>query len=123
MNKEQLEKLSDFEINVKICESLGIKYEEGLDVLFAAGKSTGDNVVAVMGPVDYCNNPSDMMPLVFEAGISLIAPDYELKGDWRARSEVEESRHEPMMWTHESSHANPLRAAAIVYLLMQNQSK
>jgi hypothetical protein len=122
MDKEQLEKLSDFEINIEICESIGVKYTEGFDVVFAAGKSTGDNVVAVMGKVDYCNNWSDMGPLIDSADISVIKDEPYSRATNNPQElydPIGDKKHEVQI----TENCKTLRAAAIVYLLMQKDKK
>ena len=79
--------MSDFEINKLIDTSLGV---HGGVVSFFIDMS--------QFVTDYCNNPSDMMPLVFEDGV-----DEEL-------------------WENMVYNSNPLRAAAIVWLMMQGVS-
>lgn len=68
---------------------------------------------------DYCNNPSDAWPIIFDNKIA-VAPyilgessiDYkEFKGKWFAMSLVDES------WND----LNPLRAAMIVFLMMKDK--
>jgi len=105
MNKEQLEAMSDFQLSDKIHASLG-----GTRRNFAI------------------NNPSDMMPLVFEAGISLVS----LKDGYAALNnpsyiDVDSANSMSIVDTgfyfgaRSSGHANGLRAAAIVYLLMRGE--
>lgn len=58
---------------------------------------------------DYCNNPSDAWPIIFEHEISLVVVE---DGVWVARfgSVFDES-------------SNPLRSAMIVYLMMKDEEK
>ena len=66
---------------------------------------------------DYCNNPSDIMPIAIEHGIS-IAPiysmnssgQYERTAKWRTES-----------WDEVAEHTNPYRAIAICYLMMEGE--
>ena len=131
MNKEQLEKLSDFDINSLIISKLEIES----DVHFGGGAITrhvnNGEVLRCTETLDYCSNPSDMMPLVFEAGINLspISNDdiecgtSSLTGDWWAGAnnygEDNECGLTSEFYTANSD--NPLRAAAIVYLLMRGE--
>jgi len=110
MNKEQLEQLSDDQISNRI-ESLklaeeyaqvkGITRQGNLFFVDVGGEL---DITVTRG--DYCNNPSDMMPLVFENKIGLEFID-------------------GFGWTADngdlvaSCYDKPLRAYAIVYLLMQ----
>ena len=120
MNKEQLEKLSDFDINSLIISSLEIES----DVHFGGGSITrhvkNGEVLRCAETLDYCNNPSDMMPLVFEFGIELSPVFF---GGWSA-SELRSYTYEqePIYNENYSVDNNPLRAAAIVYLLIQGDN-
>jgi hypothetical protein len=92
MNKEQLGKLSDRALSEEIKNTF--KYwEPSFDI----------------------NNPSDMMPLVFVAGISLVRviDGYNANnGDLNGNGTIVD-----IDFAYE--HLNPLRAAAIVYLLIK----
>ena len=107
MNKEQLEKLSDFEINKLIAEKLfrATYWKAGDKIRVDDGTPTGRYV-------DYCGNLSDMMPLAFANKINLTSQGWNTPL-WCANSIV----------NHEFSivNKNPLRAAAIVYLLMHGE--
>lgn len=60
------------------------------------------------------NNPNDMMPLAFDNGISQLKSDEDEL--WCCFNWKDDN--------HESWHINPLRAAAIVYILiMQEKAK
>ena len=116
MNKEQLEKLSDFDINSLIISKLEIES----DVHFGGGAITrhvnNGEVLRCTETLDYCNNAADMMPLVFECGISLVSC-YDKT--YSACSEIHHSIDDHDEYENEVYHSNPLRAAAIVWLLMQ----
>jgi hypothetical protein len=62
------------------------------------------------------NNPSDMMPLVFESGVEL-SPLF--CGEWVASEVKQYTFEEEPIYGRQAVSDNPLRAAAIVYLLMQ----
>lgn len=85
----------DFEINVQVAE--------------VTGKHA-----------DYCNSWADAGPIIAENKISLNW--YESEGKWTAAGDYE---MEDGVWDWEklpesdASHANPLRAAMIVFLMMQ----
>ena len=65
--------------------------------------------------VDYCNNPADALPIITANRIGIIpAPEHGL---WRAANRVIGSNSDPRYFTQ---HANPLRAAMIVFLKMQD---
>ena len=97
MNKSELEKLSDFEINRKVASF------NGLDC-----SGITESMASMYSMKDYCNNWSDMGPLIAN-NINMIV---SLNGTMAF------SEHEIAF---DSEHENPLRAAAIVYLLMQGE--
>ena len=109
-------KMSDFEINSAVhnhtndlgfsLEFLGddvITWVNGIHV-FTTGKVDYTN----NGLHDYCNNPSDAMPILIESKISLTW----VNGECRASS--------VKAGYHEFSCGNALRAAMIVYLMMKD---
>lgn len=128
MNKQDYEKKTDFEINKMILEIESKK--EGVSISnirphrlsskLKALKCFGNIVVfdieGESSQIDYCNNPSDMMPLAWEHGISLIHESCY----WTAASD---DLNEAWDSTHSADDKNPLRAAAIVYLLMQDEGE
>lgn len=66
--------------------------------------------------VDYCNKPDDAMPIIIENGISLeciIVNRHEKT--WRAQFKSAYVKHH-------INHKNPLRAAMIVFLQMQENN-
>lgn len=84
ITKEQLQAMSDFEVNKALAELIYrsvhsvSQNSSAQDAVVFADKGAGDIVaVAIVG---YCNNPSDIMPLAFEHGVSLI----KMLSDWRA---------------------------------------
>ena len=106
------EEMSDLQINLLVANAIGVDADENSGVVFGAVKHEGDNVVSVMGVVDYCNNPSDAWPIIVANRINVYAsegPDF-------------------MPWMAGCggimvSNKNPLRAAMIVFLMMQEQAK
>lgn len=64
---------------------------------------------------DYCNNPSDAWKIIVDNGISLecIVVNRHEK-TWRAQLK-------PAYVKHRVNHKNPLRAAMIVFLMMQEE--
>lgn len=100
--------MSDFEINALVAEKLGVdaKIEDGR--LFTSKKHAGENVISVTTFTDYCNNQADMWPLIVENNI-WIQPDMVGDGYWH--SHVED------FWAKDK---NPLRAAAIIYLMIKD---
>ena len=126
MNKEQLEKSSDDELSAKLTiaviksthsEFKSIEYDEAQKCVWVerAGFSSY--------PLLDINNPSDMMPLAFEAGISLVNDNED--GGYYAHPPTShyaaggESGRFDYECNYAIGHKNPCRAAAIVWLLMQ----
>ena len=116
--------LSDFEINKLVAYALGNAdvgrpFDEisGTACRFTVFKNSGLNREGeiVMRPMtvtkDFCNNPADAWPIIESNRIS-IRNRYE--GDWKAENEWGESRFHVA--------CNPLRAAMIVFLMMQDAS-
>lgn len=124
MNYEQM---SDFEINQAVAKALG--YEISEYQLYSGAVKCFDMHCTSMEPIelvfDYCNHPADAWPVIFDSKISIIwDPDYNtyhvgaqftnLAGcegggyDFRGQSVMVSD--------------NPLRAAMIVFLMMQEAS-
>ena len=103
------EEMSDLQINLLVAKAVGVDAAENSGVVFGAVKHEGDNVVSVMGVVDYCNNPSDAMPILIEMKIGFKW----VNGSCTASS--------VLCGYHESTSDNPLRAAMIVFLMMPHK--
>lgn len=107
-------KLSDFEINKLVAISTGHKQFSSLGW---QGLQDGDfNAVMVRGPMkiggfDPCNNPEDAWPIIVENKIA-IYPNNKSASSWMARASFSE-----ISISHWNE--NPLRAAMIVFLMMQ----
>ncbi|EAS3168194.1 hypothetical protein DOV11_04120 [Salmonella enterica] len=101
-------KLSDHEINVKVGSVIG----------FAA------KLMAVNKQTDYCNNPEDAWPIISENGISLIKCTVD-SGYWSAEIITDIDDVTDKIFQCQSSFdyqdANPLRAAMVVFLMMQEK--
>ena len=104
-------KMSDFEINNAVALCLGVDVQEWNGKIFGGVERKIDNVTSVAGVIDYCNNPSDAMPILIENRISLTW----VNGECRASS--------VKAGYHEFSCGNALRAAMIVYLMMKEEEK
>jgi len=102
------EEMSDLQINLLVANAIGVDAAENSGVVFGAVKHEGDNVVSVMGVVDYCNNPSDAMPILTENKIGFKW----VNGSCTASS--------VLRGYHESESEKPLRAAMIVFLMMED---
>ncbi|MEP9340077.1 phage protein NinX family protein [Enterobacter kobei] len=99
--------LSDFEINKRVAVELGHYIEEEKYGNASVGAFHSDGVVYKSH--DYCNNPADAWPIIESNRIS-IRNRHE--GDWKAENEWGESRFHVA--------CNALRAAMIVFLMMQD---
>lgn len=110
-------KLSDFEINCEVFEKLyggTPDYKEGENGAMVLISYEGDIVrgepveIAVeRGKFNPCHNPADAWLIILENRIRLIPVLYT---NWTAEDYLEDIS---------STHENPLRAAMIVFLMMQ----
>ncbi|EFU2669866.1 DUF2591 family protein [Escherichia coli] len=100
--------LSDFEINKRVFKAIvGAKplgYPHNAD-----GRSVGNEVNGNYRWYDYCNNPADAWPIIEKYRISIINLDED---EWGARGVA-------YCKSKRAIHENPLRAAMIVFLMMQ----
>jgi hypothetical protein len=108
--QEQLEAMSDFEINVLICNYLPIMVEE---VQNENAPSVMVNDIIDMYPIDPINDWGVMGPLIFDSNISITTD----LGEWTAYSGFYNGN--AVEFDEYASHKNPLRAVAIVYLLIK----
>lgn len=100
------ETASDFEINKAVAEALG--YETGW-------KAAGCSAIGIAHGgafgryVDYCNKPEDAWPVIYDNRISIVNPG----GEWSV-----------FKWDFEDGArgSNPLRAAMVVFLQMQESA-
>jgi hypothetical protein len=106
------EEMSDLQINLLVANAIGVDAAENSGVVFGAVKHEGDNVVSVMGVVDYCNNPSDAWPIIVANRINVYASEGPDFMPWMAGC-----------GGFMVSNKNPLRAAMVVFLMMQEQYK
>jgi len=111
---DNYEDKSDFEINKAVAEALGNKHhwEEGCySVVFGPSVKL---CLCCPHPsfklYDYCNNPSDAWPIITENKIGTRW----LSDIWKAKG-----NRLPAQFTY--THENPLRAAMIVFLKMQEE--
>lgn len=122
-------KMSDFEINQKVGDmALNGRWacKPG-----SAGNETnnwqygsGDPSLSLSSLPDYCNNPADAWPIIVGHKLSLINADDEwlcvpddTAVDGTTGDEVQ------MIYSGDGHvHANPLRAAMIVFLMMQRSA-
>ena len=108
-SKEQLEAMSDFDLN-KLISHYQLKHDNShtwfsfssRGEVFSVNEKTNESAL-----VDYCNKPSDIMPLVIENKINSLVT----VNGWMVFSE-----HDRPL---ESECENLLRAYAIVYILIK----
>ena len=110
------EEMSDLQINLLVASAIGVDAAENSGVVYCAVKHGGDNVVSVIGVVDYCNNPSDEWPIIFSSR-TMLNP-YCADELWKA--EVPCGFDGFVKEYATCYHRNPLRAAMIVFLMMQD---
>lgn len=112
------EEMSDFEIN---SAAYNFALSLGYDLTFLGDdviewRKDGDVITTVKvdytknGLRDYCNNPSDAWPIIMENKIDV---------QHRDGFNVPCAKH----CEHMSAHKHPLRAAMIVYLMMQEAKR
>ncbi|MGH2623651.1 MAG: phage protein NinX family protein [Sphingobacterium sp.] len=106
-------KMSDFDISKRVLIALGYKpaYEDESCISFLS--SDGRKDVGYGGvkrfKFDPCNNPADAWPIIVENGISVILHDEYQGQPWFAcKGRIN------------ATHANPLRAAMIVFFMMKD---
>ena len=108
------EEMSVFEINGYVSMHMHgfswIEFVDGCASHVKCGNERSPGFAMIEAP-DYCNNPSDAWPIILENKISIVPTG----GWWRARPEK-------TAWP-EQFNDNPLRAAMIVFLMMQEQEK
>jgi len=125
------EEMSDLQINLLVANAVGVDAVENSGVVFGAVKHKGNNVVSVIGVVDYCNNPSDAWPIIVKNKIR-ISPvmhmsddngEYLCDGVWEAGTLWSDDGAFYNSKYNEASNENPLRAAMIVFLMMQESAQ
>ncbi|NBN53360.1 DUF2591 domain-containing protein [Proteus sp. G4380] len=94
--------LSDFEVNKKVAEKLGLAYE-----VTRYGVVTRMSNKEQWREFNPCNNPADAMPIINEYGISLIYQDRKFQFATNDGN-------------IECCIANPLKAAMIIFLCMKD---
>ncbi|EEQ3040097.1 DUF2591 domain-containing protein [Escherichia coli] len=109
--------LSDFEINKAVAISVGFQcyygdgsYTNNLGLRGAIVKGENDSGLFMVGEFNPCNNPADAWPIIKENMISIINLDED---EWGARGMA-------YCKSKRAIHENPLRAAMIVFLMMQD---
>lgn len=115
--------ISDFEINRLVARSVdGLHGDDrtAVDCYIPSKSLLGNEAVLVddgdIGWIsrDYCNNPSDAWPVIVKNKLHLTT---EEDGIWSSRGYSD--KHVPI----DVDHANPLRAAMTVFLMMKDAEK
>ncbi|WP_326902204.1 DUF2591 family protein [Kosakonia cowanii] len=106
-------KMSDFEINRAVAIVQGFHPDE-CDIAKRGSASVGvewnEETGLATKTFDYCNNPADAWPIIAENGIGIIPYKKGLAECWDASKG---------MLSGSTKDINPLRAAMIVFLIMQ----
>ena len=105
------EQMSDFDINRLVAINRGGYQGHVAHMQYGVKESDKDSCGMFHFERDYCNNPSDAMPILIEMKIGFKW----VNGSCTASS--------VLRGYHESTSDNPLRAAMVVFLMMQEQSK
>ena len=115
--KEQLQGISDLEVSKLLANILGVMWHLRPGE-FRNRWSYCDNYEGLDGVnlPDYCNNPSDIMPLAFEHGISLITVDKSKS--WFAECNSEVNDDFIMCSKVSFPDSGPLRAIACCLILV-----
>ncbi|RZF18799.1 phage protein NinX family protein [Serratia marcescens] len=113
-------KMSDFEINKGVAESLGYTAQENRHIkdaveIWRFETNMGDAGDKYHGIRNYCNNPAEAWPIIVENKISL---DHLGKSIWGAKAFVPVGEPKPRY-----AEENPLRAAMICFLMMKDAEK
>ena len=114
------EEMSNLQINLLVANAIGVDAAENSGAVYGAVKHGGDNVVSVIGVVNYCNNPSDAWPIIFRNDI-MLNPNCA-DSLWKAEQGF---RFKPSGFYKVATaySKNPLRAAMVVFLMMQAASQ
>lgn len=112
--------MSDFDINRAVFIATGIDYEDISDVPIGGGSAIAFGDGCKWREYDFCNNPADMWPLIVRQKISL-SMDGCLPCAYK--DEIYDSSGLTVGSDYFFEHTNPLRAAAIVYLMMKEEGK
>lgn len=108
------EDMSDHEINKRVAEKLGLRVSsESEGFLFVDTAHRVVNIKPISANVDYCNNWSDMGPVIQDSGIDIEWPEFTLGGVGQCTKYVEGAADIAVEFTQKDK---GLRAAAICFL-------
>ena len=113
------ETMSDFEINKCVAEYAGMELSSDHSGAYVGVVRRSIGSRPNYGHVNYCNNPSDAWPIIFSSRIMLNP--YCADELWKA--EVPCGFDGFFKGYATCYHRNPLRAAMIVFLMMQDEDK
>ena len=112
--------MSYFEINKLVADRLGLwVYKDQNPIGFKVDVACVEGLDLIDIPsVDYCNNPSDAWPIILEYKIGIDTIGFKGGEDrvWWAELTFDEYGD-----YHYAEDKNPLRAAMIVYLMMEDK--
>jgi hypothetical protein len=112
-------KESDDNINAAMTEIIfnleGWEFNESSRVFFHCGIDGSGHYEQQV--IDYCGNPADMWPIIVANDIDIISPTTSGTGLWEAYRFFPDLE----ICSIEFLHKNPLRAAAIVFLMMHEK--
>jgi hypothetical protein len=110
--------LHDAQINMMVCKALGLELSGYTRILMQDDATIllSDNETLV----DYCNNPADAWPIITSNGISVIKDNGLYL--WCATSSAYWVDGVEWQLDCDVMHSNPLRAAMIVFLMMQDKA-
>lgn len=105
--------LSNLEVNIKLAKFLGINFEVISGILIASIKHDGDNVTSISGALDFCSNPVHIWQIILDNNIVITPCMGSNIGDATGYSE-----HKNPVISEFNDNSKSLRAAAIVFLMM-----
>ena len=114
--QEQLDGMSELEKNVAVAEKLGLKCRAICESISNAVEI--DEHGTTFRPINYCNIPNHIMPIVFEYEVSLFSPDCP-DDKWMAFSGAGSHCQEEDV---KATSTNPLIAIVDCFLMMDEES-
>lgn len=115
ITKEQLQAMSDFEVNKALAITMGLYAGEVGDWM-PNGVKVKDETGFFYSEMNYCKTPNDIMPLAFEHGISLMYCNEQ--DGWMG------IKNNMTGVSHHFTDTNPLRAiACCLILILQEKQK